>query len=320
MILVSKLSHIYPGGRTQKPRTAIHELDLEVKAGEFCILSGPNGSGKSTLFRILCGLLRPSAGSIRIKGIDLATEPARARAALGVVFQSPALDKHLMVGENLELHAALHGLRGKDYRDRLDEALAWSDLSSRLKDRVETLSGGLARQVELVKCMLTHPEILLLDEPTTGLDPNSRRAFLTALKGLKNAKSMTVLMTSHVFSEAEDADRVAIMKDGKLLAFDSPNALRARLGHEVIVIESQDSSALAQALASDPNMPPLRLYGSEIRIEDVSGARTLALTERLLTQHRAQITSLAIKQPGLEDVFVHVTGHSAPPMGTEAAP
>jgi ABC-2 type transport system ATP-binding protein len=309
MIRIHGLRHVYPGGRKTSPRIAIHALDLAVAKGEFCVLSGPNGSGKSTLFRILCGLMRPSAGTIHIDGADLFAEPAKVRRALGVVFQSPALDKHLTVAENLKLHANLYGITGKLFAERREAALAWSNLKDRLADKVETLSGGLARQVELAKSLLPRPSILLLDEPTTGLDPTSRRSFLEALTRLQRELSMTVLMTSHVFAEAEGVDRVAIMKDGRLIAHDSPKALTSALGHEVIVITALDPAKLCAALVDELGLEA-KLYGDEVRLVECNGAAALPVIEKILGRFRLEITSLAIKQPTLDDVFVHHTGKS----------
>jgi ABC-2 type transport system ATP-binding protein len=315
MIVLDNLTHIYPGSRKSAPRTALHQLSMQVKEGELAILSGPNGSGKSTLFRILTGLMRPSSGTVRLGGFDLFAQPDKARALMGVVFQSPALDKHLTVIENIRLQGALYGLSGRLLDSRIDEALAWSDVKTRLADKVHTLSGGLARQVELVKCLLSRPKLLLLDEPTTGLDPSSRRAFLDQLERLHRERQMTVLMTSHIFAEAENAGRVAILKHGHLLAYDTPASLRAMLGHEVIVIRSPVLSELAQRL---DGIGKLRLYGDELRIEDVPPADSLKLLENLLGRFRAEIQSISIKQPELEDVFLHITGHGVDPLGNEA--
>jgi len=311
MIVIRNLQHIYPGTRRQAPRTAIHDLDLTVPEGTFCILSGPNGSGKSTLFRILCGLAAPSGGSVAVAGHDLATEADAARAAMGVVFQSPAVDKQLSVEENLRLNADLHGIRGAAYAERKAEALEWSDLKDRLGDRVDTLSGGLARQVELAKVLMTRPRVLLLDEPTTGLDPASRRSFLAALKRLQEARGMTVLMTSHVFSEAETADAVAIMSSGRLLAHGTPQELKAKVGVEMVVVRAKDPNAFADPLAKLAGRPVLR-YGEELRIENVPPAEAVPLIERVLDAHGADVVSIGVKQPDLEDVFVHVTGKGAP--------
>jgi ABC-2 type transport system ATP-binding protein len=307
MIRIRNLTHIYPGSRKVAPHVAVSDLSLEVREGEFAILSGPNGSGKSTLFRILCGLARPSAGQVSIAGFDLLTEPARVRDVLGVVFQSPAVDKQLTVAENLAIQADLYGIPAAEYLERRDRALAWTDLGGRLDNRVETLSGGLARQVELAKVLMTNPRVLLLDEPTTGLDPVSRRNFLEALQRLHHERGLTILMTSHVFSEAEDVDRVAIMREGKLMAYDTPQALRAMIGTEMVVIQSRDAKVLAGRLESELGLTA-SVVGDEVRLAETENGDSLPLLEKILQRYRPDIRSISIKQPGLDDVFVRVTG------------
>lgn len=311
MIAIQDLTHVYPGSRKVGPRKALDSLTLSVGEGEFAILSGPNGSGKSTLFRILCGLALPSAGSVRIGGIDLFAEPAKVRRILGVVFQNPAVDKQLTVAENLRIHADLYGIGGAEFTARRAEALEWTDLGERLDQKVETLSGGLARQVELAKVLMTRPRVLLLDEPTTGLDPSSRRNFLDALHRLQRERGMTVLMTSHVFSEAEDVDRVAIMREGKLLAYDSPQALKARIGTEMVVLQPTDAEAFAETLRTELGLA-VRRHGDELRLEETENGEGLPMLERILERYRPQIRSISIKQPDLEDVFVHVTSRAVP--------
>ncbi len=307
MITLQGLTHVYPGHRKTPPHAAVRDLSLHVPAGEFCVLTGPNGSGKSTLFRILCGTLTPSAGRVEIAGADLFRQPDAARRALGVVFQSPAVDKQLSVRENLRLHATLYGLGRGTLAARLGEALEWSDLEGRLDQRVDTLSGGLARQVELAKCLLTRPRLLLLDEPTTGLDPASRMRFLKALHTLQRQRDMTVLMTSHIFAEAEAADRVAVMMGGHLLALDSPGALRDRVGREMLVVEAEAPDHLHAALAESLGRVVTR-HGDELRLEGLGRGDGLALLEQVLAEHRDAVRSVAIRRPDLEDVFVHITG------------
>ncbi len=316
-ITIEGLSHTYRGTRKTQPRTAIANLTLDVGEGDFAILSGPNGSGKTTLFRILCGMIRPSAGSIRVAGHDLLSSAAEARRHLGVVFQSPAVDKHLTVGENLRLHATLYGIASRDFAARRDDALGWSELRHRLNDKVIALSGGLARQVELAKCLLTRPSVLLLDEPTTGLDPASRRHFLDALRTLQQSRKMTVLMTTHIFAEAEDADRVAIMKAGKLLAYDTPQALHGMLGREMVVAESRDAAGLAARIRSELGLVAQQ-HGDEVRMQETAHGAGLPLLEKLLNRYRAEITGIAIKQPTLEDVFIHLTSAADPTPLVEA--
>lgn len=317
MIRIEDLTHIYPGGRRQPSRTAVADLTLHVPDGRFTILSGPNGSGKSTLFRILCGLARPSRGRVLIAGRDLLADPGAARAIMGVVFQSPAVDKHLSVQENLSIHAALYGLGGAAFRSRLEEATAWTDLHGRLNDRVDTLSGGLARQVELAKCLLTRPRLLLLDEPTTGLDPASRRKFLTALARLRRERGITVLMTSHIFSEAEDVDSVAIMAEGRLLAHDTPQALRARLKADVLVIDTPVPDEMAARLRADLGVHVLR-NGDDLRVDEPPENDAVALLERVLADYRPLVRGITVKQPALEDVFIHVTAQARAGQGAPA--
>ncbi len=308
MISVQALTHRYPGRRGQPPRVALDDVTLTLAEGTFGILSGPNGSGKSTLFRILCGAVIPSSGTVTLGGEDLLANPAAARARLGVVFQSPAVDKQLTVQENLKLHGDLYGLDRVTFTARQREALAWSDLEGRLDDRVGTLSGGLARQVELAKCLLTHPRVLLLDEPTTGLDPASRLAFLTALRRLQREQGITVLMTSHIFDEAEEADQVAVMQAGRLLAVDSPAALRAMLGREMLVVETETPAAVLARLTDVlPATAPVVQRPAEFRVEDLAEGAALPLLETVLERCRADVRSVGIRRPGLEDVFVHLT-------------
>lgn len=317
MIVIEHLSHIYPGTRKTPPRTAIQDLSLEVRQGEFCILSGPNGSGKSTLFRILCGMVLPSSGKITIGGHDLFAAPAQIRRLMAVVFQSPAVDKHLTVAENLRLHGDLYGLSGAEFSSRLDEAIGWTKIKDRLDEKVDTLSGGMARQVELAKCLMTRPEILLLDEPTTGLDPASRRDFIRTLQDLQERRRMTVLMTSHVFSEAETADRVAIMKGGQLLALDTPQTLRSALGREMVVVKTRHPESLEQRIFADTGWRTRR-HGDELRLPETENGAGLPILERMLELYRDDIESISIKQPELEDVFIHLTGKTPQEIESES--
>lgn len=313
MIAIRNLAHTYPGARKQPPKTALTDLDLQVEPGAFYVLTGPNGGGKSTLFKILCGLTLPSAGTVTIGGADLRSDPAAARRQMGVVFQHPALDKRLSVLENLQIHAALYGISKALFQDRLEEALTWADLEERLSHRVETLSGGLARQVELVKAFLHRPKLLLMDEPTTGLDPGRRRAFLETLLRLKAGGDVTLMMTSHIFSEAEHADRVGILTGGRLLADAPPGELKSLLGEEMVVIHARSPGPLADELAAREWLEVKRL-GREIRVKTPD---PLPLMEELLKNRRGEIDNLSVKTPDLEDVYIHLTGRALSDDGEE---
>ena len=306
MIAIRNLSHAYPV-RRGKPRSALAGITLTIAPGTFFVLTGPNGGGKSTLFRILCGSALPSGGEVHIDGQDIFRHPQAVRRLLGVVFQHPALDKHLTVMENFRIHADLYGVPRGLFQDRLQEAIAWTGLEERLADNVSTLSGGQARRVELVKALLHRPRILLMDEPTSGLDPGARRLFLDIVLRLRRERGTTILMTSHLFAEAEQADQVGILKGGELLAAGSPDELRSRLGGEMVVIETRDpqqAEKLGQELSQKPAITVQRRE-SELRVEGIDAA-TL---EQLVSRRREGFQTLAIKRPTLEDLFIHLTSH-----------
>ncbi|MBF0455854.1 MAG: ABC transporter ATP-binding protein [Magnetococcales bacterium] len=312
MISIQKLDYYY-AVKKQPARCALSDISLQIDPGTLFTLTGPNGGGKSTLFRLLCGLSLPAQGEIRLNGLDLQHHAAEARRLTGVVFQSPALDKHLTLLENFTIHRDLHQLPQALFSSRLEEDMAWTGLAGRLHERVGTLSGGMARRVELVKALLHRPKIVLMDEPTNGLDPGGRRDFLQVIDRLRQERQMTVLMTSHLFDEAERADQVGILHQGTLLAVGSPSQLRDRLGQEMVVIQGKDRQQalfLSQLLEKKPGLS-IHHRESELRVEGIDSA-TL---NNLLTDHREQFQTLSVKKPTLEDLFIHLTeqqrGHSS---------
>lgn len=305
MIAIEHLSHRYPGDRAARP--ALDRVSLNVRPGEFCAVIGPNGSGKSTLFRILAGAMLPSEGRIVLAGAPAGT--AAARRALGVVFQAPALDGVLTVRENLALWGRLHGLSGRRLADRIGEVIAWTRIGDRLDDRAATLSGGQQRQAELAKCLIPAPPVLLLDEPTTGLDPAGRAAFAEVLGNLRRDTGLTVLMTTHVFDEAQAADLVVVMQSGKVIAQDAPATLAARLGAEMVVISCAEPGRLAARLRAEGLS--VRATAEDARVGDLDRDAALKLVAEVLDRHGAQVTGIAIKQPTLTDVFLALTGELA---------
>jgi ABC-2 type transport system ATP-binding protein len=293
-------------------RTALDGVSLDVPTGCLFALLGPNGGGKSTLFRILATLLRPSRGRASVMGHDVARAAARVRRAIGVAFQSPALDRKLTVRENLVHQGHLYGVRGAKLASRIDDLLALFRLEERGEDRAETLSGGLARRVDLAKAMLHAPQALLLDEPSTGLDPLARRELLECLAALRDAGA-TVLLTTHLTEEAARADRVAILDRGRLVVLGTPGALVAEVGGEVVTLETEDPAGLAAEIGSRFGLPATP-DGGTVRLEHARGAELLP---ELLRAYGDRVRSARVSHPTLEDVFFRRTGRTFTADGTE---
>lgn len=280
-------------------------MSLEVAAGEVFGLLGPNGSGKTTLFKLLSTLAPVQEGAISVFGHDATREPAAVRSLLGVVFQSPALDKKLRVEENLWCHGRLYGLAGRTLRERIGEGLERFGVADRRREFVERLSGGLQRRVELAMCLMHRPRVLLLDEPSTGLDPGARADLWRALAQARD-RGVTVVATTHLLEEAERADRIAILHEGRLAALDTPAALQASVGGDTITLRTSDAHGLAEAIRAALRLESTTIDGA-VRIE-ASGVEGHDLASRLYAQFRDRIDELAIGRPTLEDVFVARTG------------
>ena len=288
---------------------ALAGVSFDVRRGELLALLGPNGSGKTTLFRILSTALVPSGGSVRLEGADVVGQPHLARRAIGVVFQAPCLDRKLTAEENLRHHGRLYGLRGRDLEARIAGALAGVGVADRARERVERLSGGLARRVELAKGMLHRPAVLLLDEPTTGLDPAARRDFWAYLERVRADGGTTAVVTTHLLDEADRCDRVAILDAGRLVALDTPAALTAEIGGEVITVATDAAETLA-ARITERFACRATVVERTVRIEH---PRAHDLVARLVEAFPGEIRRLTLGRPTLDDVFVRRTGHAFRP-------
>ena len=303
LIRIVGVSHTYPGKGKTPPRQALKEIDLDIQAGEMIALLGPNGSGKSTLLRILTTALRAERGTVEIGGHDLLKEPRAVRRQLGVVFQKPALDRKMSVRENLVAAGQLYGMARRDIDARIIALLEGLKLRDRLDEKVEALSGGLARRVELAKALLPEPQVLILDEPTTGLDPISRQEFWHEVGNLRG-EGTTVLVTTHILDEAAACDRVAIMHEGDLLECAPPEVLQQSIGRQVLALKGTDLHLLLGQIEE----------AFHIRGRLVDGVLRFSLEEpfsidALLNQFSQSISDLSLSHPSLDDVFVHLTGH-----------
>ena len=279
-----------------------------MRPAEIFGLLGPNGSGKTTLFRILSTLMVPTGGTARIQGFDVARQPTQARQQTGIVFQARSLDLKLTVAENLMHQGHLYGLSGQLLKQRSAEVLQRVGLSDRTKDYVETLSGGMQRRVELAKGLIHSPAVLLLDEPSTGLDPGARRDMWQYLKTLRDEEGVSVLVTTHLMEEAEHCDRLAILNLGNLVALGSPAQLKSAIGGDVVLFETASLEAarsLAQRMATHFKLDP-SVIGSTVRLEHPEGHR---LVTSVVEAFPGEVDGISVARPSLEDVFIQRTGH-----------
>jgi ABC-2 type transport system ATP-binding protein len=298
-VQIDRLNHWYGA------RHAVQDLDLSVAAGEVFGLLGPNGGGKTTLFRIVSTLLRPTSGSVSVFGQDVVADPTPARRQMGVVFQSPALDVRLTVEENLRHHGHLYGLHGRALARRIDEVLDRGGLTSRRRDMVLTLSGGLRRRTEVAKALLHAPKLLVLDEPSTGLDPAARRELWADLRALRERQGTTIMLTTHLMDEGAGCDRVAILHEGRLVAGGAPAALVDAIGGDVVWVTAREAVVLAPRIAARFGLETPIVDG-RIRIERQRGHEFIT---ELVEAFPGDIDAVTFGKPTLEDVFVHHTGH-----------
>ncbi len=301
IISVRELGYRYP----QSDSVALDSVAFAVQPGEIFGLLGPNGSGKTTLFRLLSTLLPLGQGEASICGYDLKSQTADVRRTIGVTFQSPSLDPHLTVTENLSHQARLYGLPRQTTRDRIAELLDRMRLTDRRGDLVSTLSGGLKRRVEIAKGLIHRPRVLLLDEPSTGLDPGARQDLWRYLAELVGESALTILVTTHLMDEAEQCKRLAILNEGQLVAIGSPEELRASIGGDCLTIDCENPEALAARLRDRFGVDP-QVITDGIRIQTESGT---PLFENIIGECREEMTSITFGKPTLEDVFISRTGH-----------
>jgi ABC-2 type transport system ATP-binding protein len=300
IISVQNLVHRYEN------RTALNGVTFDVRTAELFGLLGPNGSGKTTLFRILSTLMIPNAGRALIMGCDAAQEPARLRRQIGVVFQAQSVDLKLTAFENLWHQGHLYGLRGAPLNARIREVLSRVGLADRAKELVETFSGGMQRRIELAKGLLHHPGVLLLDEPTTGLDPGARRDLWQYLQMLRDEEHVSVLVTTHLMEEAERCDRLAILNEGNVVALGTPTELKSEIGGDVVMFDAaHDAGVLAERIRARFQVETT-VFDNQVRIERENAHRFVT---EVVEAFPGETEALSISKPALEDVFIRRTGH-----------
>ncbi|UBM38504.1 ATP-binding cassette domain-containing protein [Bremerella sp. TYQ1] len=306
-VTIENVSHFY--GK----RKALDDVSLSIDPGEIFVFLGPNGGGKSTLFRLLSTLMPLREGDISVLGRSVRTHEHEVRQQIGVVFQMPSLDKKLTVAENIQQQAALYGISGQPLRERMSLLLEKLELQDRRNDYTEDLSGGLRRRVELAKGMLHSPKVLLLDEPSTGLDPAARQAMWRYLEFLRADQGVTVILTSHLLEEAEKADRIAILDQGKLVAIDSPDALKDRIGGDTITIRTRQPETLIDTLQAELGLSATEVSDT-VRLETEDGPATIRAIMHAASE---LVDAITLAKPSLEDVFIAMTGRQ---FAEEVAP
>jgi ABC-2 type transport system ATP-binding protein len=318
-IRVEGLIHRYGGTRRDRrpgrlEHRALDGVSFEVAAGQVFGVLGPNGSGKSTLFKILATLLHATEGRAAIFGFDVADDPQEVRRRIGVLFQTPSLDLKLTAAENLVHQGHLYGMYGTVLRQRIEELLELLGLAARRDDLAERFSGGMQRRLELAKAMLHEPQILLLDEPDSGLDPGARRDLWSCLDEVTAQGKVTVALTTHLMELAERCDMLAILNHGTVAALDSPDRLTRTVGGRIITVApatGQDPQQLLETILSrfgpwPEGLEPI-LIERRVRLRHDDGPALVGELDRRLP---GKISSITVGRPTLEDVFLHLTGHT----------
>jgi ABC-2 type transport system ATP-binding protein len=282
---------------------ALDGVGFDVERGALFALLGPNGAGKTTLMHILCTLLQPDAGQVRIGGVDALRTPRLARRGVGVVFQEPSLDDRLSLAENLEFHGLVHGVPGRLRRARIAELLELVELTDWRDRLVRSLSPGMKRRLEIARALVHDSRILFLDEPTAGLDPQTRGRIWEHLARLRRERELTIIVTTHAIDEAEACDRVCIIDRGAVVALDTPAALKAAHGQQHLRVAPRSEADAAAILAEHATA---RQDGNEILLHSSGDA----FAEAFLARHGGRIRRLAVEDPSLETVFLTLTGHA----------
>jgi ABC-2 type transport system ATP-binding protein len=285
---------------------AVRGIDLTVRRGEIFGFLGPNGAGKSTTISVLCTLLKPTSGTASIAGLDVNRDPDGIRSRIGLVFQDPSLDVQLTARENLLFHAMAYGVPRGQRKARISQALVTVDLVDRADALVSTFSGGMKRRLEIARGILHHPEVLFLDEPTQGLDPQTRANVWDHLREIRATTGLTVFMTTHYMEEAEWCDRIAIIDHGTIVALGSPDELKAQVGGDIVVVSTADNARAVEEIARKLGATAL-VDGESLRIEVSDGS---AFVPQLVMALSMPVENVTVRRPSLDDVFLKLTGRA----------
>lgn len=289
--------------------TAVYGVNLQVKEGEIFGLLGPNGAGKSTMISMLCTILKPTSGTATVNGYDIKSKPGEVRKSIGIVFQDPSIDDKLTGRENMELHADLYDVPRDVMHSRIDEVLKLVELEDRASNFVNTYSGGMRRRLEIARSLIHYPKVLFLDEPTIGLDPQSRDHIWNYIRDLKKRENITIILTTHYMEEADElCDRVAIIDRSRIIALDSPHNLKEQLESEMITIRTNNNHLFADKLAETKIVNKITVTDEELNLNVKNAHTALPRVVELAVSSGVYVESIEIREPDLDDVFMYYTG------------
>jgi len=291
--------------------TAVNRVNLEINNGEIFGLLGPNGAGKTTLIHMLGTILPPTGGAAKVAGSDIHKDPDGVRKAIGIVFQEPSLDNRLTGRENLDFHGRMYGMTKDQRCERINKVLEIVGLKDRADVLVQNYSGGMKRRLEMARGLMHHPKILFLDEPTLGLDPQTRRVIWEHIKMLNEVEKVTIILTTHYIEEADYlCNRVAIIDYGKIVALDKPNALKDKLKGDVVSINISNPEKYLDIFRKNRLVKKAKIVDGTLHLQVSSGERAIPKLLDLAKEHGAQVHTVSLSRPTLEDVFIHYTGRA----------
>ena len=285
---------------------AVDKVSFKVKGGEIFGFLAPNGAGKTTTINMLCTLLKPTEGRATVNGYDVVKQHAEVRRSIGLVFQEPTLDEYLTAEQNLRFHAYAYKVPREERERRINELLELVELSDRRKSKVSTFSGGMKRRLEMARGLLHSPQILFLDEPTLGLDPQNRRHIWDHILSLRKKNNLTIFLTTHYMDEAENCNRITIIDHGKIVALDTPDKLKNMVGGDLVTLKAEDNDAVASELREKYNLSPI-IEQDAITFSVSQGDKFLV---KLMGSFQNRLTSISIRRPTLDDVFLKLTGRA----------
>jgi len=289
--------------------TAVDNISFEVKEGEIFGLLGPNGAGKSTTLSMFATLMNPTEGKATINNFDIVTQRDKVRNSIGMVFQDPTLDDELTAYENLDFHGRLYHVPRETRKKKILELLKLVELEQRKDSLVKTFSGGMKRRLEIARGLLHEPKVLFLDEPTLGLDPQTRNNLWEYISKLNKEHGLTIILTTHYMEEADKlCHRIAIIDQGKIIAIDKPDHLKNKIGGDVITLESSNQKELAKILENCKWCGKVKVHDGSVTITVEDADKKIADIVKLAEKNKVNIGSIMIHKPSLEDVFLYYTG------------